>query len=48
VKQGKQEEACRLTHSLVKLPSSDIDLSTMFLNNSLPKRGHHLQLVQGV
>jgi FlaA1/EpsC-like NDP-sugar epimerase len=48
VKKGDQEDACRLTHSLVRLPSSDIDISTMFTNDALPARGNHLQLVQGM
>jgi FlaA1/EpsC-like NDP-sugar epimerase len=48
VQQGKQEEACRLTHYMVSLPSSNIDISTFFRPNGDASRGHHLQLVQGV
>jgi FlaA1/EpsC-like NDP-sugar epimerase len=47
VKQGKQEEACRLTHYMVALPSSDIDISSFFRPGA-SQRGNHLQLVQGV
>jgi FlaA1/EpsC-like NDP-sugar epimerase len=48
VKQGRQAEACRLTHYLVSLPSSNIDISSYFRPGSDAMRGHHLQLVQGV
>jgi FlaA1/EpsC-like NDP-sugar epimerase len=45
VKQGRQEEACRLTHYMVCLPSSNIDISSYFRPGSAEMRGHHLQLV---
>ena len=48
VKEGRQEDACRLTRSLVSLPSSNIDLSSFFRPASVATRGQHLQLVQGV
>jgi FlaA1/EpsC-like NDP-sugar epimerase len=47
VKQGHHDEACRLTHSLVGLPSSGTNLSSYFRPGSTAMRGQHLQLVQG-
>lgn len=47
IKEGRQEEACRLTHALVNLPSSDFEMLNFLRNGSSTLRGHHLQLVQG-
>lgn len=45
VKDGHREEACRLAHALVCLPSSGTNLSGYFRSDSAVMRGQHLQLV---
>lgn len=48
VNEGAREEACRLTHLLVNMPSSKNDLLSYF-SGGLPKiQGTHLQLVEEV
>lgn len=47
IKEGAQEQVCRLTHLLVGMPSSNIDLSSYFSGEVPTMQGAGLQLVQG-
>jgi len=46
ISDGHQEEACRLTHALVNLPSSNFDMQNFLQDGSSWLRSHRLQLVQ--
>lgn len=47
IRDGRQDEACRLTRALVSLPSGNLDIRALLQNGNSLLRGHRLQLVQG-
>lgn len=48
VREGKQEEACLITDNLVRLPSSGVDMTTLFGRAPTSWRGQRLQLVKEI